>query len=398
MRCLKRRPQYLGCVFLLLLFATLTGTKGLATTSSCSLTKLGDNVNQPAEQNEEETGKEPPDRVCTGNNPHVHIRNDENVLPANGALLIELDRWFRSIDSHSGIDMGAVELSVQECCGRGIRTKRALSAGDRFARIPLQAMVNIEHAVAKFGEDGYTSAELDTLTDLELMAALVLREQGFLPKDTSFWAPLWHSFPINVSSSALFMCEKQLNAVSMSVPQFTAEIRSLRNHLRSRWQNSSLLKRLAPQFPLMLTAILLVQSRSFGVRIKRQQDGQWHSASCLVPFADMLNTASKNLLNADCATDRESRFFECFATTDVSAESFLLAPYHGLSSRSSWINYGFVLDPEASESSDPVKRQASHSGDSKSDQGSHSQARNSRAAMNLLYNAYESSLSVLCDD
>eukprot|EP00940_MAST-03C_sp_MAST-3C-sp2_P000784 g784.t1 len=88
----------------------------------------------------------------------------------------------------------------------------------------------------------------------------------------------------------------------------------------------------------------LIQSRTFGVRVK-DRTGKWHSAKCLVPLADVMNTAPSNRINTECFTNSRSTHFECRTTRDVEPDGELFAPYAGghLDPGKFLLNYGFTL-------------------------------------------------------
>mmetsp|Transcript_982 Transcript_982/g.1415 ORF Transcript_982/g.1415 Transcript_982/m.1415 type:complete len:288 (-) Transcript_982:397-1260(-) len=207
--------------------------------------------------------------------------------------------------------------------GRGIVAKSSLTNHEIIARIPLSKLINVEHADASILNE---NDELYYLREADVVSLFLLLE---LDKgQQSFWYPYLRLLPGNVSHSPLFMSSKQLEIVRASNHaaflaferfQKTAESRFKEINIRFRKHQDPIPWTLS-QFK---TALAIVQSRLFSVQVEK--DHIWHKASCLVPLADMFNTAF--VTNADCATNKQSTHFECFTTTTVSKGEQLLLPY-----------------------------------------------------------------------
>eukprot|EP00510_Aplanochytrium_minuta_P002836 CAMPEP_0184028354 /NCGR_PEP_ID=MMETSP0954-20121128/14778_1 /TAXON_ID=627963 /ORGANISM="Aplanochytrium sp, Strain PBS07" /LENGTH=358 /DNA_ID=CAMNT_0026313157 /DNA_START=70 /DNA_END=1147 /DNA_ORIENTATION=+ len=277
----------------------------------------------------------------------------------------KLKQWIEEGDGN-GFIASQVELKFlgSPYNTRGIVSTEVLPKGIVVARIPFSKLINVEHA---FASKLNKNELLYQLNEADSLALFLLYEMG---KDLhSKWQPYLKSLPVNVSSSPLFMTAEELEWLKLHNDEAYHEFKRFKVTVETRHREmmSSFKQEQELQWTLndFKTAIAIVQSRIFGVKIKSQNT--WHKTSCLVPFADLFNTAThtnsdctyaylfnqrslqySNNTNSDCATNSESTHFECFTTKDVSAGEQLLLPYTNSFNDSAnlhlWLFYGFTLD------------------------------------------------------
>mmetsp|Transcript_4054 Transcript_4054/g.5420 ORF Transcript_4054/g.5420 Transcript_4054/m.5420 type:complete len:321 (+) Transcript_4054:125-1087(+) len=256
----------------------------------------------------------------------------------------KLKQWIEEGDGN-GFIASQVELKFlgSPYNTRGIVSTEVLPKGIVVARIPFSKLINVEHA---FASKLNKNELLYQLNEADSLALFLLYEMG---KDLhSKWQPYLKSLPVNVSSSPLFMTAEELEWLKLHNDEAYHEFKRFKVTVETRHREmmSSFKQEQELQWTLndFKTAIAIVQSRIFGVKIKSQNT--WHKTSCLVPFADLFNTATHT--NSDCATNSESTHFECFTTKDVSAGEQLLLPYTNSFNDSAnlhlWLFYGFTLD------------------------------------------------------
>jgi len=260
-------------------------------------------------------------------------------FPTNeGLQLRELSNWLHGLNG--GVSLDKVEIAVEPGKGRGIRSTKLLEKKEVVARIPLQAMVSVEHAFAAF--DG-KFRDLDKLADLDLLVAFVLMQQD--DGRLSRWYDFWNTLPNEPIASPLQFCERKLLALSQINSILAKELNETRKIMRERFLRSQLLQNAAKNdFDMFVRTWLLVQSRLFRIPILDKKRNKWDSASCMIPFADLLNTGPRP--NADCAMDA-SNMFSCFVTKPLRKGEFLNSPYILIDKPfHTWIHYGFAANEE----------------------------------------------------
>ena len=193
---------------------------------------------------------------------------------------LRFERW---LDERNVVLNGVEIVESTSATGvRGVQAVRMLQTGHQVAKIPLAAMLNIEHALVDY-EIGTLLKEHAWINDMFGMALLLYRFSQRQTKWGSYleWIPqvdetrLLRQYPRNESTA-----------------------------IRTEWTkrrkfNEVLLGRLRAARPVFfhdLTLELLehyvfvVQSRAFGIKVL-DSAGEWHKAKFLVPFADGFNTA-----------------------------------------------------------------------------------------------------------
>lgn len=84
-------------------------------------------------------------------------------------------------------------------------------------------------------------------------------------------------------------------------------------------------KSYVPRRESFLWAQSVLRSRTHKVDVQ-DESGEWHDTMCLVPYADLMNTAFEtDLVNVECRTDETivgiHSTFDCYTTKEVRAGS-----------------------------------------------------------------------------
>lgn len=271
----------------------------------------------------------------------------------------EADSRFLTWLTASGGMVGTVQLARRGAVsGRGVVATRDMVVGELVARIPLSQLINIEHVLVHpnlgplLDEAGGDAGIVhEWLSDSDALAVLLAYERSL--GEMSQWAP-WLSLLAMPANNVLTYPEEFLQEL-----QASPLVDILRRAKRRLTETHGYLLRLPgfhgrppagviTRYTLEdhIWGVSTVLSRSYTVRIK-DRSGVWHSASCLVPFADFFNTGTVQHLNVDCATNNQSTYFECRTTRAVRAGDELLAPYGGrnsmLPNSQLLLHYGFTM-------------------------------------------------------
>ena len=243
---------------------------------------------------------------------------------------LQFERW---LDEQKVVLDGVNMVESTSATGvRGVEAVRILQKGHQVAKIPLTAMLNIEHALVDY-EIGTLLKEHTWINDMFGMALLLYR---FSQRQTK-WGSYLEWIP-QVDETRLLRQYPRNESIA----------------IRTEWTkrrkfNEVLLGRLRAARPVFfhdLTLELLehyvfvVQSRAFGIKVL-DSAGEWHNAKCLVPFADGFNTAEQ--VNVACFTNAASSHFICQTTRDVAPGDELFVPYKSKSEVIFALNYGFSL-------------------------------------------------------
>lgn len=261
---------------------------------------------------------------------------------AKTARTLRFEEW---LDEQKVLVDGVEIVEATAATGvRGVQSVRALRNGHQVAKIPLTAMLNIEHALVN-EEIGSLLNEHMWVNDLFGMALLLHR----LNKSQTKWGSYLEWIPhVNETKPGRQYPRNATVAIK-------AEWTKRRNF------NKALLGRLRAARPVLFRDLTLerlehyvfiVQSRAFGIQAMDVK-GEWHNAKCLVPFADAFNTGKH--VNVACFTNSASSHFVCKTTRDVAPGEELLVPYKSQSEVSFALSYGFSL-ADASGSTDGMGR------------------------------------------
>eukprot|EP00047_Mylnosiga_fluctuans_P005004 m.237813 g.237813 ORF g.237813 m.237813 type:complete len:299 (+) comp13202_c0_seq1:48-944(+) len=237
--------------------------------------------------------------------------------------------------------------------GLGLFAEGNLVPKEDILRIPMRAMINIEHAIISptFGPVFLAIEDDPDVREIEVMAAFLAHE---MHKGNSSWAPYFAIFPTELAVPPLLEDNIREVATNDGAPEEVVTL--LVDRLQQLQKAFSAFKRTLGPDGSWLTwdtfnrAHALLRSRSHLVSVKDEM-GQWHRAMCLVPLADAFNTDLGDGVNVVCKTDGElygpDSVLVCRATKLVRAGQELLVHYVADKSRRTptrlYVDYGIRL-------------------------------------------------------
>ncbi|KJE93621.1 hypothetical protein CAOG_04380 [Capsaspora owczarzaki ATCC 30864] len=271
--------------------------------------------------------------TTTTTNPGLGLGRKQSELPA-----------FREFLARGGAEMHGVDIQEHVdadgrpgVAGRGVFALRDLAAGETVLRVPLSLLLNVEHASAS-----PLGGILDDfrLSDAEAMAFWLIYELT-RPERASPWLPYLESLPASIKQLTMFydpfeMKRLQASPVAEFTSRRTVKMRNKFGKYREQISKHRPAHLAEIEFPVELITVddflwaMAVQfTRLITVQVKHPADGEWERTKCLVPLADLLNTAPADQINVECATNLDSTHFECATIRPVAEGQELLTPYGG---------------------------------------------------------------------
>ncbi|KJE94827.1 hypothetical protein CAOG_05400 [Capsaspora owczarzaki ATCC 30864] len=291
--------------------------------------------------------------------------SDNQVNP-----LAAIDVWLGRLGGR--LDTSLVELRSDGDRGRGLVAKQAIPPKTVFARIPLTALINIEHAMVS---DLGPVIDASDLSDQEIMSVFLWHqlhgcgqvEDGGVAE--SNWQPFLDTLPDRQEMHlTMLWTPEQLAHLDGSLLRDFSERRiqvleaSFKRHQQSTFgkfpsaESCDWTKFTLEDF---LWGMAIGWSRTHAVRV-RDGEGAWQTANCLVPVADLLNTDIASKVNAECYTNDESTHFECRTRHQLAQSEELLAQYNAdsasIDNHHLLMDYGFVLNDDSARRAATIGR------------------------------------------
>jgi len=267
--------------------------------------------------------------------------NVQGSICETGDQHSRFESWMKDV----GIEMSP-NVRLARDGNRGIFANKNLPAGTIFARIPMSAMINVEHALVD-SEVGPILGPNEWISD-PLAVAFYLYSLSKRCHPYVIWLP-----DKVVDSPVMSWSEEELSWLQEGT---TAEIvREQRMMLKELWRRMFAVVA-DKDFTLerFFWSLSMLQSRIHGIDV-RDKNGVWQRAKCMVPLADAMNSGPSQSINADCVTDESSTFLECSVTKAVGKGSELLATYGRHSNARLLMDYGFTLDMTFNSEPVPVR-------------------------------------------
>eukprot|EP00041_Stephanoeca_diplocostata_P014680 m.274379 g.274379 ORF g.274379 m.274379 type:complete len:519 (-) comp19761_c0_seq2:296-1852(-) len=295
---------------------------------------------------------------------------------------------FREWCELTGIHLGPVSFvsTAGDDNDRLTTATQDLKEGDVVFSIPVNAVINVEHALSDpvLG-DLFSSPSADELTELEIMGGYLVHEK--FKRADSRWQQYLDFLPESFPTTPAFFddeAEKHFNGLLIGplVSNRRADTAHSYKRVKKLVQKSRYYAKRRLTETSFAWGVTALRSRGHVVAIKDGRDGSWQHAMCMVPCADMLNMAiEEGADNVACATDASKgtalsdQRFVCRATRAISAGEELLSKYISDPQRRTnsllLLDYGFVPENNTNKRAEFAAPQPT---DKDVDEGTHSVA------------------------